>query len=405
MNKSAARASVLGIVLLLLVISASAEEISFGDLRIPDQSGTSMTVLGAVDPALLGDTLMHEHLYLYFWIPLDQPERWAMMGLTPPTTDEELRIWSESLTLANQEKLFSGKYFLRNKDAWTLELADTLPEVRRFKALGGGTIVEMPPIEPVRDVTKLVELSRETKVHVISGTAFYTRAWHPPNVNELSIDDLTRFMVVDLVEGMDGTGVKAGIVGEVPADDLELNPDNNETRILRASARASRLTGAALSLHYTYGDDTLAAILRSLDVIEQEGLDLSRVAAGHLHVPVGSDLLETLAMFEAILARGANLQFDLLGSPWTGVDSKATLDAIDELIKRGYASRILVSQDICSKFHLRKFGGPGLSYVHETLIPELRSRGTSDADISKVIELNPRAILAFDSPQPLLRSK
>jgi phosphotriesterase-related protein len=325
--------------------------------------------------------------------------------LTPPTTDEELRIWSESLTLANQEKLFSGKYFLRNKDAWTLELADTLPEVRRFKALGGGTIVEMPPIEPVRDVTKLVELSRETKVHVISGTAFYTRAWHPPNVNELSIDDLTRFMVVDLVEGMDGTGVKAGIVGEVPADDLELNPDNNETRILRASARASRLTGAALSLHYTYGDDTRAAILRSLDVIEQEGLDLSRVAAGHLHVPVGSDLLETLAMFEAILARGANLQFDLLGSPEPDVDSKATLDAIDELIKRGYASRILVSQDICSKFHLRKFGGPGLSYVHETLIPELRSRGTTDADISKVIELNPRAILTFDSPQPLLRSK
>lgn len=405
MNKFAVRASVLWIALQAIVVSASAAEVSFGELLIPDRSGTSMTVLGAVDPALLGDTLMHEHLYLYFWIPLEQPERWAMMGLTPPKTDEELRIWSEPMTLANQEKLASGKYFLRNKDAWSLELEDTLPEVRSFKALGGGTIVEMPPIEPVRDVTKLVQLSRETEVHVVAGTAFYTRAWHPPNINELSINDLTRFMVIDLVEGMDGTGVKAGIVGEVPADHLELNPDNNETRILRASARASRLTGAALSLHYTYGDDTRAAILRSLDVIEEEGLDLSRVAAGHLHVPVASDPLEALAMFEAILARGVYLQFDLLGSPWTDVDSDATLDAIDELIKRGYASRILVSQDICSKFHLRKFGGPGLSYVHETLIPQLRARGTTAADITKIIELNPRALLTFESPKSLLRSE
>lgn len=388
----------------LLVASASAEDVLFRGLRIPDQSGTSMTALGAVDPLLLGDTLMHEHLYLYFWIPLDQPERWSMMGLTPPATEEELRVWNEPLTLANQEKLFSNEYFLRNKDAWTLELADTLPEVRSFKALGGGTIVEMPPIEPVRDATKLVELSRETKVHVVVGTAFYTRAWHPPNINELSIDDLTRILVVDLVEGMDGTGIRAGIVGEVPADNLEINPDNNETRILRASARASRLTGAALSLHYTYGDDTRAAILQSLDVIAEEKLDLSRVAAGHLHVPVGSDLLEMLEMFEAILARGAYLQFDLMGSPWTDVDSEATLDAIDELIKRGYSSRILVSQDICSKFHLRKFGGPGLSYVHETLIPELRARGTDEADIRKLIELNPRELLTFDSPQPLPKS-
>ncbi|MDP5070547.1 MAG: hypothetical protein NWQ45_06570 [Congregibacter sp.] len=389
----------------LLSAMAVAEPLTYEDLLIPDQSGSAVSVLGAVDPGVLGHTLMHEHLFIYFWIPLDQPDRWETMGLAPPRTEEDLRMWDESLTAANRDELANPKYFLRNKDAWSLELADTVPEVHAYKALGGSTIVDLPPIESVRDATRLVELSRQTGVNVVVGSAFYIPAWHPPDIDELSIEDLTRLMLVDFVEGMDGTGIKAGIVGEVPADNLQLSPDNNETRILRASARASRLTGAALSLHYTLGKSSAVEIPKSLTIIEEEGLDLSRVVVGHLYVPTAAGVDGMLSLFESIVTQGAYLQFDLLGSPEGHIDAGATLDAIEILIRRGHSARITVSQDIYSKFHLRKFGGEGLSYVHETLLPELRARGVSEVDIRNIIELNPRKLLTFESPQPLLSSK
>ena len=378
-----------------------AEEVRHGQLVIPDQTGKAMTVLGAIAPSELGDTLMHEHLYLLYWIPLDEPERWEIMGIDPPESSEELEIWNAPLTQSNRNDLMGDEYFLRNKDAYTLETSDTLPEIVAYKELGGRTIVDMPPIEPARRPLKLVELSKETGVHIVAGTSFYIPGWHPENIDELTISDLTQYMVRDIVEGMDNTGVKAGLIGEVPAVDLELgSKGNNETRVLRAAGRASRLTGAAMSLHSSFDDRGEFEIMlhRSLDILEEEGVDLSRVAVGHVYVRPNAKGETTL--LEGLLERGVYLEFDLLGYP--GQDSTPTIDAIAKLIAGGYAGRLLVSQDICTKFHLSKYGGGGLTYVHTTLIPALRAKGASDIAIAQIIEDNPRQMLTFVQPKPLL---
>ena len=386
------------VIALLLGSCARSTPIRFGDIEIPDRSGIAMTVLGPVDPSVLGHTLMHEHLYILNWIPLDQPERWKTGGLEIPTSDEALNFWNAPLTLANRDQLMED-YFLLNKDAQTLDLSDTLPEVQAFKRLGGNTIVDMPPIEEPRRPLKLVDLSRQSDVNIVVATSFYTEAWHPQNIDQLSISDLTRYMVTDIVEGMDGTDVKAGLVGEVPAVNMELGPNsNNETRILRAAARASRLTGAALSLHSSFNDREGIEIMlhRSLDIIEEEGVDFSRVIVGHVRPGPRADL----ALFEELLARGVYLEFDLLGDP-EKEDSQRSIDTIASLIERGHGARLLVSQDIYTKFHLRKFGGEGLIYVHSVLLPALRDKGISEAAIDQIIEENPRQVLTFNPPQNL----
>ena len=380
---------------------AGGSGIQYRAFSIPDQSGLAMTVLGPVDPAELGHTLMHEHLYLTFWIPLNESQRWNMMNVVPPKTEEELATWNTALTEANRQTLMSRKHRLRNKDAYTLDLTDTLPEVLAFRELGGKTIVDLPPIEPARRPLKLVEISKQTGVHVVAGSAFYVPAWHPENIDQLSLDDLTEYMVRDIVNGMDNTGVKAGLIGEVPAVNLSLGADaNNETRILIASARAGRLTGAALTTHSSFRvrDEMEVMLQRSLDIIAGEGLELSRVAIGHVKVSYKTDI----DLFERLLKRGVYLQFDILGDPWQR--SEPMIEAIATLIERGYSSQLLVSQDIFTKFHLRRFGGHGLSYIHSVLIPSLLEKGISMTAISDLVEHNPRRILTFVKPQALLHS-
>ena len=108
-------------------------------------------------------------------------------------------------------------------------------------------------------------------------------------------------------------------------------------------------------------------------------------------------------MATASFKRDVCLEFDLLGSP--GEDSTTTVDAIRTLISEGYAKQILVSQDIYTKFHLSKFGGEGLTYIHVTLIPTLRSQGLSETDIRQIIEDNPRQVLMFVQPKSLFATK
>lgn len=67
-------------------------------LPIPDQSGTIRTVLGAIDPSELGVTLPHEHIFIDFTLPLDEPERRRLAFRQLPKTASELEIWNLPLS-------------------------------------------------------------------------------------------------------------------------------------------------------------------------------------------------------------------------------------------------------------------------------------------------------------------
>jgi phosphotriesterase-related protein len=214
---------------------------------------------------------------------------------------------------------------------------------------------------------------------------------------ERTQSQLTQQMVREIVSGIGDTGVRAGIIGEIPAENLTFRPAvSTEVRVLRAAARASRLTGSAVSLHIleTPADEWDDV----LDILETEGADLTRVVIGHTENFAES---KDLAFFESHLERGVYLQFDFLGHPWARLFQLHDLQAIEMLIKAGYSKQLLVSHDVFSKLHLTKNGGDGFTFVHAVLIPYLRNQGVSEVDIKNVLENNPRRILAFAKPQQL----
>lgn len=380
---------------------ASAQDQIFQGIRIPDQSGQVITVTGPVSTGDLGITVTHEHLFIDLAYPYDHPKRWALSKMDFPRTEEEVELWNEPFSTRIRGELLNNM-FGGNRDALVLDnLEDAIAEVEDFKASGGGTIVDVTSDGLGRDPERIREVAEATGVNIVMGSGYYRTAWHPEEIDTWPINEITKHIVSDIVVGVGADRIRSGIIGEIGAENLTLVPEeSNEVRVLRAAARASRLTGAAISVHNYIGRNGIWHT--ALDILEEEGADMSRVIMGH----VTADSAEDIGFLESLLRRGVYLQFDTLGAPlavsYPQIANWPNLWAILELIKRGYGDRILVSQDVCTKFQLHKYGGFGYDFVLTNLIPFLRDHGVSERDIMRVTQENPARVLAFVAPKSLV---
>ncbi len=361
----------------------------------PDVSGKVMTVRGPVDPDDLGVTIAHEHLFLDLRkshlphakpVPLDGRSEPIIATEEFPAT--ELAVWEakvdlDTLHIAKEIGPIADNYVLADE-----QLA--IDEVMAFKETGGGTIVDVTSIGLKRDPEALRRVSEATGLNIIMGTGFYTTVFHPEDMDSRSVECLTDEIVRDVTEGVGDTGIRAGIIGEIGVNGNPIAP--NEIKSLRAAALASKLTGGAITLHRGGTD---AERRQSLDILEAEGADLTRVILGH-----ADEIAEDLELMLELLERGVYLEFDLLGREGV-LEKSVTLkdaEALVKLIDADYTHRLLLSHDVCWKVHLRKYGGFGYSFILEKFLPHLRKTGVSDSDIAQMLVANPKTVLPFTAP-------
>src|SRR5581483_4889428 len=134
-----------------------------------------------------------------------------------------------------------------------------------------------------RDPHGLRRVSRATGVHIIAGTGLYVESAHPDWVRDTSEQELADLFIHDLTVGFDDTGIRAGIIGEIgtsgvakgaakTAKNGHVTPE--EEKVLRAAARASLATGAAVTIHT---DRRAHGALHIVDVVEGVGLSPGRL--------------------------------------------------------------------------------------------------------------------------------
>jgi phosphotriesterase-related protein len=350
---------------------------------------TVMTVKGMVSTAALGVTLPHEHLFLDLSTPYDRPEMRAPSRFSFPQNETQLREWEEEFTARDASRL-RKRLFGGNRDMLRLDdFSVAVREVSDFLAHGGTTIVDVTSRGMGQRPDDLVRLSEATGANIVLGTGFYRRAYHPDDMDLIETRELEDIMVRDLQEGIDGTPVRAGLIGEIGAEHFDDDVDTNEMRVLTAAARASTATGAAISLHNHIGRPDLWH--KGPDHLERAGADPSRVIIGHV-TGVGLDIAESL------LARGLYIEFDTLGLPLMldvpQVDTRTNVNLIVELVARGHIEHILVSQDVCTKAQLHEYGGNGYDYVLTDVVPYLESRGLTSTDTDTIIRHNPARVLS-----------
>ena len=226
--------------------------------------GLVHTVLGPVHPSELGSTTTHEHLYIDFSFMY----RRAQDSPSPELADAPITL--ENLGWIRRN------YYSNRSNLQLMDLNTMIGEVRRYSEVGGGAIVDATTKEIGRNPGALAQISRESGVHIIMGAGFYVAAVHQEDMDERSVDDLAREIIGDIVEGVEGSGVRAGIIGEVGCS-WPLAP--NEHKSLSAAAIAQRETGAAILIHPGRHPD---APLEILEVLANGGAEMSRVIMGHL---------------------------------------------------------------------------------------------------------------------------
>ena len=366
-----------------------------GESPVPNIAGQVMTVVGTLDPGDLGPTIMHEHLFIDFW---------KDKVLPPNAPATEAALWDQPLTLEN---LHLARQRKSMKDNNVLgDEATSIAEALEFKKNGGATIVDVTSIGIGRDPLALRRVANSTGLNIVMGGGWYQKAYHPPDMDQRTVNDMADEIVRDITTGVGDTGIRSGIIGEVGINGEPVTP--NEIKSLQASARASRATGAAISLHYGgMGREKL----QTVTVLGEEGADLTRVIFGHSDVAAWD-----MPLMLELLSHGVYIQFDMLGMDATplilepksharedtmGIARTAlAVEAIPKLIEQGYEDRILLSQDVCSKAQLKRYGGNGYSFVMEHVLPTLRNKDVTEKQIRKLIVDNPRRVLTFVEPQP-----
>ena len=355
-------------------------------------AGKVMTVRGPIAPDDLGFTLMHEHLFIdlrRYHLPYARDV--TVLGRSQPvaTTEDfaatELATWEAPVAIGN---LHTARELGAVSDQWVLaDESLAVQETLEFKDRGGGTIVDVTSIGLKRDPEALRRLSESTRLNIVMGSGWYQKVFHPDDMDRRMVEDMTQEIVSDVTSGVGDTGIRSGIIGEVGVNGDPIT--SNEEKSIRASARASMITGAAITFHEAgVGSEKHDVI----DMIEDEGADLTRVAISHCN-SIAADLPFLLELLE----RGVYVEFELVGqSEALSISvTKEAAEAVPKLIDTGYVNQVLIAQDVCIKTHLKHYGGPGCSYMQETFIPHLKTLGVTDSAIEQIFVENPKRPLAI----------
>jgi phosphotriesterase-related protein len=347
------------------------------------------TVLGPVPPSALGPTLMHEHLLVDLeatFPPVSDPElsrhRDEPVG---PELIDLLHVWPFSLTLDN----------VRLDDE-----ALAAEEIGAFAAAGGSAVVDCTLEGIGRDPLALRRLSQATGLHMVQGTGFYVELAHPPRVADLTVDELAAHFVGELTDGIGDTGIRAGIIGEIGTSGVDpasrqkcgdMTPA--EEKVLRAAGAASVETGAAVTVHL---DPRGTGAYHVIDVLTSEGVAPERMIMDHM------DANPDLEYHLRVADLGVFVEYDHFGREYyAGHMGRAytkdarRLELVHELVERGFAGQLLLSQDVCAKIDLHRHGGNGYDHVLRRIVPRLSAGGVEDDTLHAMLVDNPRRALAF----------
>jgi phosphotriesterase-related protein len=347
------------------------------------------TVWGAISPEDLGITMMHEHTLCDLRCSAKEPAEASMKKLfESPVTIEVLGALRRDPTRCKDNLVLTDEALVVDELMW-------------FKKWGGRSIVDLTLPGVGRDPYAQRRISAATGLNIIAATGWYTEPSFPDSIKEKSVEELCDIMVKELLEGIDETGVKAGVIGECGCSRVPYHL--LEKKVLQAAARAQAKTGSAYTIHPALIDvekriGSVKVAETYLDLIEKEGADLSKFYLSH-----ADRTCIDLDYHRRLLDRGITLGYDCLGkgvffdSAFIGAGGRSDgerVRALVELCAEGYDRQLLLSQDVCFKTNLRRYGGMGYAHILENIVPTLRGEGVSQEQIRNMLVENPKRLLA-----------
>jgi phosphotriesterase-related protein len=312
------------------------------------------------------------------------------------------------------EHLFANGTRMIPRDGFSTIWAERADDIARFLAAGGSTLVDLSCGEltnhaaPVlwdtdpehqlqnrttgsRSIVNVLAtraLAEATGVQVVLGTGHYYDAYMDHDwMDQTSTSRIADYLVADLVDEIPGTGVRAGVIGEIASDFAHITP--REEKSFRAAARASRETGALVSTHAP----TFAVGLAQIELlVDDEGLDPTRLAIGH------TDTVKSVEYSLALARRGVFVQYDCMmackiGGQLVPTELRRRVEHLKILIDAGFASQLLLSHDVFQRSHQAALGGPGFVFLFEEFADHAEAAGIPRETLHRIHTENARRAL------------
>jgi len=285
-------------------------------------------------------------------------------------------------TLAHEHLYFDLRRVRNDNDSFIVEYSDIEEELKEIKRLGINTIVEVSTIDMQRDVVKLKEISQKSGVNIIASTGFYLQEYHSDKLKEMSIEEIANIFIKEITIGIDNTGIKAGVIGEIATSLNTIYP--SERKVFEAAAIASNYCGCAITTHCQNG--TMA--LEQIELFRKYNVNLSKVVLGHMDLNLDKDYLVS------ILKTGVNIGFDTFGKTSYNSDEDR-ISMLIQLIELGFENQIVLSQDISRKSYLKELGGVGYDHISKTFNSMLFSKVINQNLLNKLLIENPKRIFSI----------
>ncbi|MFC3804195.1 phosphotriesterase [Cohnella sp. GCM10012308] len=340
-----------------------------------------MTVTGKVRSDSLGWVLPHEHAFI------------DLRRLVPAVSEiSRKRLAQEQVSLANFGKLMRNPYAVLDNAVIDDEKV-VRDELLKFKKAGGTTFVDLTLRDIGRDPALLAGLSRELDIKIVAGCGYYINKSHPGDMDRKTVEDIADELLNEIRHGMDGTDIKAGVIGEIGTSEI-IYP--NEKKTLIASAIVQKETGLGLHVHTDlYATNGYEVI----SILTEHGAAAEKICINHIDVDLKMDYIKDL------LHLGAYVEFDNFGKEFYADRRDRSVlrgpfcrdiervKAIKQLIDWGFLSKILLSNDVCLKTCLHSYGGWGYDHVLTNIIPMMKDEGITAEQIQTIMCSNPAEFL------------
>lgn len=313
---------------------------------------TVNTVTGPIDSAEMGTVLVHEHIFVL------------------------------------------GEEYRQNYQAdWDedQQVADAVRDLNELKGLGIDTIFDPTVLGLGRYIPRIQQIAAQTELNIVVATGVYTYNDIPfqfhytgPGLLFDCPEPLVTYFVKDLTEGIADTGVRAAFL-KCAIEEQGLTP--GVERVMRAVGTTSMQTGAPVTVHTN--PHTRSGLVAQ-QVLKEQGADLTKVVIGHSGDSTDLDYLMELADNGSILGMD-RFGLDVL------LPFEDRINTIVALAERGYADRMALAHDASCFIdwfdpEAKRQAVPKWNYRHisEDVLPALRERGVTDAQITSMLVDVPR---------------
>ena len=253
---------------------------------------------------------------------------------------------------------------------------ETIEEFKELYKNGVRNVVEVTNIGMGRDISYIQEVSEKSGINIICATGFYKEPFYPKFVYEKNEKELSEIMKKDILEGINSTGKKAGIIGEIGSSKEIIT--ETELKVFKAAIIAHLETGVPITTHTSLG--TMGH--EQVKIFKEYKVDLNKIVIGHV------DLTGNVEYILEMLYNGVYVEFDTIGKNNYLADD-IRVEMLKKIEKRDLIDRVFLSLDITRKSNMKYNGGIGYNYIFDVFIPKLKEAGIKDDSIEKMLKSNP----------------